>query len=416
MRLPSQEPSDGNPVRAERNWPPAVIAGAFQTGVLGVRSLTRRGVRAVCFDANPRYPGFRSVYGPARLCPNPDSDGDGWTRFMVELAGSMNAKPVLISSSDQFVTAIARHRDLLADHYTLSPGSAIQGLLADKQTQYDLAGRHGMPMPRTQNATSEEQVAEFSKTARFPCLIKPTHFRLWQRFPPEHPLWDRKIAIAQDAERLLHYYRLAATVSPNVILQEIIEGPDTNKRVYLACYGSQGQRIAHAMFRELRCDPLGFGPATVSEPVVDPETDGVCDQFLRRIGYVGICEIEMKWDSRDGQVKLIEANPRLSGGGDAAPYAGVDLCWIHYLDLIGQLVAEVAPRDVDFRHVVLRADGRTVPAYWRAGLISWRDVLRSYRPPLAFYDLDPRDWRYSIETLLIAARGFVTGVLWGRRS
>ena len=35
-------------------------------------------------------------------------------------------------------------------------------------------------------------------------------------------------------------------------------------------------------------------------------------------------------------MKLIEANPRLSGGGDAAPYAGVDLCWIHYLDLIGR--------------------------------------------------------------------------------
>ncbi len=416
MAPPSEAPSEGNPSRAECDWPPAVIAGAFQTGVLGVRTLMRRGVRAVCFDANPRNPGFRSVYGPARLCPNPDTDGDGWTRFMVELARSMDGKPVLISSSDQFVTAIARNRELLADHYTLSPGSAIQGLLADKQTQYDLAGTHGMPMPRTRNATSEEQVAEFARTARFPCLLKPTHFRLWQRFPQGHPLSYRKIAIAESAEGLVQSYRLAAAVSPHVILQEIIEGPDTDKRVYLACYDSQGRRIARAMFRELRCDPVGFGPATVSEPVTDPETDRVCDQFLRRIGYVGICEIEMKWDSRDGQVKLIEANPRLSGGGDAAPYAGVDLCWIHYLDLIGKRVAAVAPRDADFRHVVLRADGRTVPAYWREGLISWRDVCRSYRPPLAFYDLDPRDWRYSIETLLIAARGFVTGVLRRRRT
>ncbi len=273
-----------------------------------------------------------------------------------------------------------------------------------------------MPMPRTLHVTSEEQVAEFSRTAHFPCLLKPTHFRLWHQFPLGHPLSYRKIAIAENAERLVNYYRMAATVSPHVILQEIIEGPDTNKRVYLACYDSQGQRIAHAMFRELRCAPLGFGPATVSEPVVDSETDEVCDRFLRRIGYVGICEIEMKWDARDGQVKLIEANPRLSGGGDAAPYAGVDLCWIHYLDLIGERVAAVAPRNLDFRHVVLRADGHTVPAYWREGLLSWRDVCHSYRPPLAFYDLDPRDWRYSIETLLIAARGFVKGVLRGGRS
>ncbi len=136
---------------------------------------------------------------------------------------------------------------------------------------------------------------------------------------------------------------MAVAANPLVILQEIIEGKDTDKRVYLSCYDSRGDRVGHAMFRELRCDPVGFGPASISEPVVDPETDAVCDAFLRSIGYVGICEIEMKWDAHDGRVKLIEANPRLSGGGDAAPYAGVDLCWIHYLDLIGKRVAPVAP-------------------------------------------------------------------------
>ena len=62
-------PVDANPDRAGAGWPPAVIAGAYQTGVLGVRSLTRRGVRAVCFDCNPRNPGFRSVYGPAQVVP-----------------------------------------------------------------------------------------------------------------------------------------------------------------------------------------------------------------------------------------------------------------------------------------------------------------------------------------------------------
>jgi hypothetical protein len=70
----------------------------------------------------------------------------------------------------------------------------------------------------------------------------------------------------------------------------------------------------------------------------------------------------------------------------------------------------VAPRDGDFRHIVLRSDGRTLPAYWRAGLISWRDVRHSYQPPLAFYDLDRRDWRYSLETLYIAGRSFVAEV------
>jgi predicted ATP-grasp superfamily ATP-dependent carboligase len=102
------------------------------------------------------------------------------------------------------------------------------------------------------------------------------------------------------------------------------------KRVYLSCYDAGGRRIANAMFRELRCDPMGFGPATVTEPVVDPEVDAVCNDFLMGVGYVGLCEIEMKRDSRDGRIKLIEANPRCRWG---RTLAGADL--LGYLDLIG---------------------------------------------------------------------------------
>jgi predicted ATP-grasp superfamily ATP-dependent carboligase len=235
--------------------------------------------------------------------------------------------------------------------------------------------------------------------------------REWRKFPSQHPLFNKKIAIAKTERSLFENYRLVSVVNQNVILQEIIQGADLAKRVYLSCYNAKGQRIANAMFRELRCDPLGFGPASISEPVIDPETDDVCNRFLRSIGYKGVCEIEMKWDARDGRVKLIEANPRLSGGGDAAPYAGVDLPWIHYLDLIGKRVRPVAPRRNDFRHVVLRADAKAVPAYWSAGLISLKDILRSYRPPLAFFDLDRRDLRYSLETVLIFTRSLFQGIL-----
>jgi predicted ATP-grasp superfamily ATP-dependent carboligase len=373
--------------------------------------LVRRGVKATCVDWDRRNPGFRSVYGRAHLCPNPGKDPAGWVDFMIALSGKMGSKPVLISSSDQYVSAIAEHASKLAEHYLLSPGVPLQGLLATKQTQYALAAKHGMPMPRTQFVDSRNDVEAFASDAEFPCLMKPLHFREWQAFPKGHSLSHVKVAIAQTPAQLLDHWRLAAAVNPNVILQEIIQGPDTGKRVYLSCYDSAGRRIGNALFRELRCDPVGFGPATVSEPVVDPETDAVCDRFLRSIGYSGICEIEMKRDARDDQVKLIEANPRLSGGGDAAPHAGVDLCWLHYLDMIGKPVTPVAPDRRDFRHIVLRSDVSTIIAYRQARLISWRDIFRSYKPPLAFFDFDRHDWRYSAETIYLMARAAAGALL-----
>lgn len=396
-----------NPTRAAADWPPAVIAGAYRTGVLGVRSLVKRGVRATSFDCDLSFPGFRSVYGRAHACPNPDIDAQGWVDFMVDLSEKLSEKPVLIPSADLFVSAIATHAKILAGYYILSPGVSLHGLLATKQTQYQLAVEHGMPLPRTQLVKSADEVEEFAKRAQFPCLLKPIHFREWQHFPSHHPLSHAKVAIAESPAQLLESWKLAAAINPNAIAQEIIEGPDSNKRVYLACYGSQGKRIANAMFRELRCNPLRFGPASVTEPVIDAETDEICDSFLRSLGYSGICEIEMKRDTRDGRVKLIEVNPRLTGGGDAAPYAGVDLCWLHYLDMIGKKPAPVAPNGRDFRHIDLRADVGAIFAYRRARLISWGDVIRSYKPPRAFFDFDSRDWRYSAETVYRMARSAV---------
>jgi D-aspartate ligase len=399
------------PKRAAPDWPAAVIAGAYRTGVLGVRALARRGVSATSFDTDGDLPGFHSRYGPAHLCPDPDSEPDAWVAFMIRLAGTMGGKPVLIPSADQFVSAIAQHAEELGKHYRLSAGISIQGLLATKETQYELAEKHGMPLPRTRFVNRLEDITEFAKEAEFPCLLKPLHFREWRSFPASHPLSYAKIAIAQTPTELVNSWKLAAAVNPNTIAQEIILGEDTDKRVYLACYDSSSRRIANAMFRELRCNPLQFGPASVTEPVVDAETDEICDRFLRRLGYSGICEIEMKRDARDGRMKLIEANPRLTGGGDAAPYAGVDLCWLHYLDIIGKRFSPVTPSGADFRHIDLRNDVAAIFAYRRAKLISWREVFASYRRPRAYFDFEARDWRYSFDTVYRMARSLVRELL-----
>lgn len=398
------------PSKAQPDWPAAVIAGASRTGELGMRSLYRRGVRVTCFDLDRVVAGFRSPYGRAHACPNPDVFPKAWVQFMLELADEMGDRPVLISSADQFVSAIAEHEEVLRTRYRISPAAHLHGLLATKEKQYTLASEHGLPLPRTRIVADDADLEAFLAEASFPCVLKPLHFREWQLLPLKHPLADKKVVIATTPRELTDWWRIASRVGSQAIVQEIIQGPDTDKRVYLSCYDSRGRRVGNALFRELRCFPAGFGPASVSEPVDDRETDAICDEFLRRIGYSGICEIEMKRDARDGKVKLIEANPRLSGGGDAAPHAGVDLCWLHYLDLMGAELDAVTPLERDFRHVVLRADAPAIFANLRAGLISWRDVFAAYKPPLAFYDLDARDWLGSLATIYRVTRSIV-GVL-----
>src|SRR5919202_66408 len=107
----SVETKSANPVRAEPDWPPVVVAGAFQTGVVLMRNLSRRGLKVYAFDCAPEQPGFSSVYGKTFLCPNPDNQPEAWVAFMLNLAREIGGKPVLIPSADQFVSAISAHAD-----------------------------------------------------------------------------------------------------------------------------------------------------------------------------------------------------------------------------------------------------------------------------------------------------------------
>jgi predicted ATP-grasp superfamily ATP-dependent carboligase len=380
-----------NPLKAEPGWPCCVVAGAYQTGVMLMRALYRRGVTVYGVDHRGQMPGFHTRYADVRLCPNPDEQPEEWVNFMKKLARDIGGRPALICSADQYVSAIAaKGGELAADYLFCESSMATQALLATKERQYAVAGDHGLSVPRTEFLQSAEDAASFAATARFPCLLKPLHFREWRR-DPAHPLYDRKVVTAKTPAELRELYVSASSMAPQMMAQEIIEGPDTAKLVYLSCYGRSGERIGSAIVKQIRTTPIHFGSASVVEPMTDEQTDRMCNQFFLSLGFRGLCEIELKRDSRDGQVKMIEANPRFSVTADAGYYAGVELGWLHYLDLIGQPVEPVAPSARNFRHIVLIRDFDTIPSYRREGLLSWKQLLSSYRPPVYFFDFDVLD-------------------------
>jgi predicted ATP-grasp superfamily ATP-dependent carboligase len=325
---------------------------------------------------------------------------------MIGLARSLGAKPVFIPAADQFVSALAAHAHQLKEFYLFSLDAVVvQAQLATKEKQYALAQEHGLPIPRTAYIQSRAHLELWAAEARFPCLLKPRHQREWESLPPGNALRGRKLVTADDAAGLLAHYALSEPHRPEVVAQEIIAGGDDTKFCYLSVYGSEdggagSHRLGHCVVQEFRAYPIGFGSGSLVRPVVDDEIAMLCDRFLRGIGYVGICEIEVKRDARDGIVRLIEANPRFSGTGDAALYTGVDLGWLHYLDLTGRQPAPVEPTRFDFTHVTLRRDIPSFEQYLNRRLLTWADIRRSYRGRLEFFDFDPNDPRPTAGTLL----------------
>lgn len=408
-----EELSAGSPRRdAGSQRPPVVIASVFQTGLNLMRDLEEKGLRVVGVDCHPENPGFRSRYGKSLLCPNPDKEPDEWLAFMVSLAREMGEKPVLIAAADIFVSAIGRHAQILREHFIFSEkGCTLQAELSTKERQYALAREYGLPSPRSGYIQTIEELEDFCQGARFPVLLKPRSHREWESLPKEIPLSGRKTISAKSREELLTHYRSVCFLVPEAVAQEEIVGPDSAKYCYLSVYAQSGQRLGACVVQELRAYPLLYGCATLVEPVVDEEIDTICNKFLSALGFIGICEIELKRDSRDGRVLLIEVNPRVSGTGDCARYTGVETGYLHYLDLIGESPAPVAPTRFGFRHIMLVADLTAFPKYLEQGLVGWWGWIRSLCAPMHFFDFDLRDSRNAKTAAGRGLRALVGGLL-----
>src|SRR5689334_17760477 len=98
-----------NPSKARPGWPPVVVAGAYYTGIALMRNLVRRGLEVSCIECDSKMPGFKTLYGNAYLCPNPDERPAEWVEFMLRLGKKIGGRPVLIPSSDRFITDIGDH-------------------------------------------------------------------------------------------------------------------------------------------------------------------------------------------------------------------------------------------------------------------------------------------------------------------
>ena len=106
-------------------------------------------------------------------------------------------------------------------------------------------------------------------------------------------------------------------------------------------------------------------------------------------------------------MRLIEANPRYSVTADAATYAGVELGWLHYLDMLDRAPSTATEwNGKPFHHIVLRRDVECFRDYLRAGLTTRWQILQSYRNA-KYFDFDWKDWRLSRETIVYVVKDLI---------
>ena len=315
---------------------------------------------------------------------------------------------MLLPCSDGALQFLAEHRaELRALGYCPAAGADDVTLaMLDKEKTYEMARAVGVPAPRTASVSTLDELRDIAGSMDYPCALKPRHSHLFAR------AFDSKALVVDDAEALEAAFLATAEHDLEMIVTEIIPGDDSRYCSYYSYIDDDGSPLFHFTKRKPRQNPPGFGLGTyhVTEWVPDAAELGL--QFFTGIGLRGVGNVEFKRDSRDGQLKIIECNPRFTAADKLVQRAGVDMATLSYRRALGLPVSPPSTfrRGVRQWHPV--EDFQAFRAYRAAGQLTTASWLASVARPMLLPMLDLRDPSPSV----VYAGAFTRRVLrFGRR-
>jgi D-aspartate ligase len=345
-------------------------------GGLGViRSLGRKGVPVYGVHEGPWAPAASSRYLHGRCFwqPSPD-DVERVQAGLKKLAARIGQRSVLVPTDDAGAIFLAEHGAALRQDFLFpNPPRDLPRQVAGKFSLYQLCREIGVPSVKAAVPETLEEAREFAAEAGFPLIAKLT------------TPWTggrgglRSTSILHDAGELGEAFGACAAAGVGLMLQEFIPGGAGHDWFFHGyCDASSTCRPAFTGAKE-RSYPAHAGLTSLGRSTSNPRLRDEVTQMLSRLGYRGIMDLDLRWDARDDQYKLLDFNPRIGAQfrlfEDAA---GIDVVTACYLDLTGQPVPDAA--QVTGRgFMVENYDPISALSYWRGGELGLKSWLASLR-------------------------------------
>ncbi len=320
---------------------PALVLGGGVNALSIVRSLGRAGVKvaAAAVDPTPLH---------SRYCALPFAlAGASRTQQLEQL---LLVRPreefngaVLLACDDESVAFVARHKERLQRHYLTEINPPQQQLaMLDKLTTLQLAVEADVPVPRFYPVVSLQDLEAAAGAIDYPAILKPRDS--WQF----NQLFGCKYLPTASREQCLQLGRMLLQRSVAFILCEMISGPDDRAGSLYAYLDASGELLLRFTKNCVRRLPVNSGMGTLQVTERLPEVEALGMRFFRHIDYVGFGNVEFKYDDRDGQLKLMECNPRFTAPQEQLLRSGIDAAMLVYRHLTRQPVEKA----LDFREGV----------------------------------------------------------------
>ncbi len=346
-------------------------------GHLIARSLGRLGILVYGVHSNPHSPEARSRYWREnftwdirKASPNESVD------WLLQLARKLGMRPILIPTNDICCLFVADNAAALREGFLFpNQPAGLARSLSSKKQMYFLCKKYSIPTAETVFPQSREDVIEFLKNAAFPVMLKGIDYTVLQSID------TKKKVILGDAEAVLkHYDKLEASEHiANFMLQEYIPGGSEMLWMFNGYFDEESRCLFGLTGKRFRQYPAYTGMTSLGICVANDAVAGQTRDFMKAIGYQGILDIGHMYDTRTGQFKLLDANPRIGAAFRLfVDTCGLDVAQVLYRDLTGQPVLPGGPQ-VGRKWVVENYDVVSSLTLHRDGKLGVREWARSFR-------------------------------------
>lgn len=306
-----------------------------------VRPLGLAGIRCAVAAGPAGGPALHSRFArPALRWDGAGGDEEGLLGALIGFATAQAEPPVLFYQEDSHLLLVSRHRERLAEAFRfVVPAAALVEDLVDKGRFQALAERLGLPVPATRRIRPGAGTLPDDLGLRFPVIVKPL-----RRDDGWFAVGGAGKALrADDPAALRALWPRLAGAETDLLVQEMVPGPETRIESYHVYVDAQGGIAAEFTGRKIRTLPIELGHSTALTITAADDVAGLGRDIVRTLGLRGVAKLDFK-RAPDGGLHLLEVNPRFNLWHHLGAVAGVNLPALVHADLTGLPRPAVPPR------------------------------------------------------------------------
>lgn len=288
-----------------------LVIGSGTQGYVTVRSLKKAGHRVYLLFSGRHNYADDSRYVDVKIETKEKSDTKEYLDALVNTIRQYQIDAV-IPMGDIPARFLSNNKEQLQKitHYVM-PYVEVFEKGYDKNSLMTLCAEKGYPHPQTINDVKDVELLE-KDSLQFPLLIKPNH-----------TCGGRGMTLVRNYDDLRKKFEIIQKDYGPCHLQKYIRqgGAQVEVQIYI---NEQQELVASSVIYKYRWYPENGGSSCCATSVKNDEVVDMCYRLLKDIGWVGFADFDLIEDPEDGNLKVMELNPRVPACVKAAIASGTD--------------------------------------------------------------------------------------------